>query len=142
MSNDGLGNIDGMQDTVKRILVAEDSSALANVVRFNLQQAGFEVVVARDGLEAWQLLQAEAFDLLVTDHQMPELSGCELCGRLRQDARLSKLPVVMLTAKGLELELPRLRQELGVREMLFKPFSVRELVAKIETCLQPSAAGV
>ncbi len=65
----------------KRILVADDNAALALVVRFHLEQAGFQVTVARNGKEAWKLLQSQAFDLLVTDQQMPELSGCELCAR-------------------------------------------------------------
>ena len=123
----------------KSILVAEDNPALAIVVRFHLERAGFKVTVATDGAEAWELLQAQAFDVVVTDQQMPGLSGAELCQRMRQDPRWDDLPVVMLTAKGLEMELRWVRDELKVRNVLPKPFSLRELVETVENCLVPAA---
>lgn len=119
----------------KRILVAEDNGALALVVRFNLERAGFQVALARNGREAWDLLQKQDFDMVVTDQQMPEMSGCEVCRLMRGEPRLAELPVVMLTAKGLEIERGRVCEELGVREILPKPFSPRELVDKVEECL-------
>jgi CheY-like chemotaxis protein len=119
----------------KRILVAEDNAALAIVVRFHLERAGFAVVTAADGDEMWERLQAEPFDLVVTDQQMPGATGCEVCQRMRKDPALADLPVVMLTAKGLEMELGWLRDELGVREVLPKPFSLQELVETVENCL-------
>jgi two-component system, chemotaxis family, chemotaxis protein CheY len=117
-----------------RVLVAEDNPALALVVRLHLEQAGFEVTVARNGAEAWGLLQRQDFEVLVTDHQMPELSGAEVCQRMRQQERLARVGVVMLTAKGLEMELDRMRSELGVWQVLPKPFSIRHLVEAVEEC--------
>ena len=105
----------------KRVLVAEDNSALASVVRFNLERVGFEVSVASNGLEAWELAQANDFDLVVTDQQMPELTGCELCKLLRQTEGYRDVPIIMLTAKGLELELSRLRADLAIT-----PFPVKD----------------
>jgi CheY-like chemotaxis protein len=72
---------------------------------------------------------------VVTDQQMPEMTGCELCERLRQDERYREIPIIMLTAKGLELELPRLRDELGITATFLKPFSPNEIVQAVEDCL-------
>lgn len=127
----------GETDVAKRILVAEDNPALAAVVRLHLEHAGFEVTVARDGREAWNCLQRQDFDLLVTDHQMPELSGCELLCRMRQTERLASVPVLMLTAKGLEFEREQVRASFGVLDVLPKPFSPRQLVDQVESCLAP-----
>jgi CheY-like chemotaxis protein len=129
-----------MQVQGKRILVAEDNVALAHVVRFHLERAGFCVTIARNGREAWDFLQIGSFDLLVTDQQMPEVSGCDLCKSMRQDHRFSGMPIVMLTAKGLEIEQQWLREELGVRQVLPKPFSVIQLTETIVDCLSATSA--
>ena len=121
-----------MVATGKRILVVEDNPALAGVIRFNLERAGFHVTCAKNGREAWRLLTTDHFDFLVTDHQMPEMTGSQLCEQLRQSEQLSAMPVIMLTAKGLELELSQLRRELGVMDVVGKPFSPSELVQRIE----------
>lgn len=124
-----------MGNSEKRILVAEDNAALASVVRFNLERAGFQVVVANDGLQAWEKLQHEPIDLLVTDQQMPEMTGSQLCQTLRSVPDFAELPVIMLTAKGMELELPRLRDELKITATFLKPFSPKEIVKAVEDCL-------
>ena len=125
-----------MSNADKNILIAEDNAALASVVRFNLQRAGFQVTVACNGRIAWEALQAESFDLIVTDQQMPEMSGCELCQRLRTLDKYRATPVIMLTAKGLELELPRLKSELGIAATFLKPFSPKEIVKAVESHLE------
>lgn len=125
---------------MKRILVAEDDLALASVVRFNLEEAGFEVDAARNGREAALLLDQKDFDLVVTDYQMPKMNGRELCLWMRQQAWCADTPVVLLTAKGLELDLARLREELRVVEVFSKPFSPRQLTRTIEDCLASGAA--
>jgi len=130
-----------MQGKGYRVLVAEDNVALAAVVRYNLEQAKYTVVVVSNGREAWEQLQAGEFDLVVTDQQMPHMSGSELCRHMRQQARLRDLPVVMLTAKGLELESGKLRDELGVQRLVHKPFSPRDLVTTVHNCLLEAAAA-
>ena len=115
----------------RRVLVAEDNAALAAVIRINLARAGLNVTMARDGGEAWRLLQAGEYSLVLTDQQMPVLQGSELCALMRQHARYADTPVILLTAKGLEMELETLRRELGVRELIAKPFSPRELVQRV-----------
>ncbi len=114
------------------ILVAEDNAAMAGVIRYNLEKAGFEVTLARCGQTAWELLESQSFDLVVSDFQMPGINGGELCQRIRQDERLAQLPVILLTAKGLELDLSWYEDELGVSEVMAKPFSPRELTLAVQ----------
>ena len=121
-----------MSNSDRHILVAEDNAALASVVRFNLQRAGFRVTVACNGRVAWEAVQEDDFDLIVTDQQMPEMTGCEFCQKLRSVAAFRDIPVIMLTAKGMELELPRLKAELGIAATFLKPFSPREIVQAVE----------
>jgi CheY-like chemotaxis protein len=130
-----------MSNEKKRILIAEDNPALSSVVRFNLERAGFAVTLARNGREAWNHLENDSFGMLVTDHQMPEMTGCELCERMRGSSKHAETPIIMLTAKGLELELPRLREELGVVAVFPKPFSPVELVRAIADRLALAGAA-
>jgi len=111
-----------------RILLAEDNLALLQVTKFNLQRAGYEVVPAADGREAWQTLQQEEFDAVITDEQMPRMTGRELCETMRASEAHRYIPVIFLTAKCLELDHSRLESELGVSRVLGKPFSPRDLV--------------
>ena len=122
-----------------RVLVAEDDPALRNVVRFHLERAGFQVIACRDGAEAWTALQQDPVDMVVTDMQMPNLTGRELCERIRSNAEYDHLPVLMLTAKGLELDADRLRAELGVVEVMFKPFSPKQLARAVAGHLRQAA---
>jgi CheY-like chemotaxis protein len=121
--------------SAKHVLVAEDNPALAGVVRFNLKRAGFGVTVARNGREALAAACQNTFDLVITDQQMPELTGTELCGELRRRDEYKRTPIIMLTAKGLELDVEDLRRRLGVSAALPKPFSPAELICLVEDCL-------
>ena len=123
------------------VLVAEDDRVMSDVIRFNLERRGYQVVVARDGLEAWGLLQTRHFDILVSDYQMPGMSGEELCRTLRATYPDRHLPVIFLSARGLELDATRLKDELQIDMLMFKPFSPRELLAAVADCLQPVIAS-
>lgn len=118
----------------KSILVAEDNPALAAVIKFNLQQAGHKVTVASNGQEAWSFAQVGRFDFVVTDHQMPIMSGLELCEKLRSEQRYVDTPVLMLTAKALEMDFESIRQRLGISALLSKPFSPSEVVRLVSDC--------
>lgn len=124
-----------MHASGKRALVAEDNAALCRVISLTLRKTGLVVTACRDGLEAWERAQEEVFDLVVTDQQMPELTGLELVERLRECDANRDAPVVLLTAKGMELELDRLREEYGVDAMLAKPFSPTHLSKLAEQLL-------
>jgi len=110
------------------VLVVEDNSALANVLKFNLERFNYEVTVAANGREAWELLRNRGFDVIVADHQMPEVSGLELCERARNDARLREVPFILVTAKRLELDVERLRERLNICRIFAKPFSPAAII--------------
>ncbi|MEO0529830.1 MAG: response regulator [Planctomycetota bacterium] len=110
-----------------RVLIAEDNAALRRVIAFTLKGAGFETTVAADGLAAWEIAEEEAFDLVVSDQQMPHMSGLELIEKVRGSETNAQTPAVLLTAKGLELEFETLREKYGLAAMLPKPFSPSQL---------------
>src|SRR5438477_3727127 len=122
----------------KTILVADDESHILHVVSLKLRNAGFRVVTARDGQEAFELAHQEKPDLLITDYHMPQLSGLELCQRLKLDPLTSKIPAIMLTARGYHLE-PHDTERSGILRMLSKPFSPRHLLATVNEVLAQAA---
>lgn len=118
----------------KTILVADDESHILHVVSLKLTNAGFRVLTARDGREALELAQHEHPDLIITDYHMPELSGLELCRRLKQEPATSEIPAIMLTARGYCLE-EEDTEKSGILCMLSKPFSPRQLLATVNEIL-------
>lgn len=116
----------------KHALIVDDNLALARVTQFALDRAGYETQTARNGRLALELAQASQFDVVVTDQQMPEMTGVELCRELRKLDAYAGCPIILLTAKGLELELPRLREELGINAVFSKPFSPGAVVRAVE----------
>jgi two-component system alkaline phosphatase synthesis response regulator PhoP len=118
-----------------RIFLCDDDVAILRAVEFKLLRSGFEVRTAGDGQEAWQQIDREIPDLLVTDCQMPRLDGLGLCARLRDDPRTARLPILMLTAKGFELDVADVTSRLGITAVIAKPFSPRELVEIIRRTL-------
>jgi CheY-like chemotaxis protein len=128
-----------MEGNNKTILVADDESHILHVVSLKLRNAGYRVVTARDGQEAFELAQAEKPDLLITDYHMPQLSGLELCQKLKQTPETSSIPAIMLTARGYHLE-PNDTEKNGILRMLSKPFSPRHLLATVNEVLEQVAA--
>ena len=124
--------------SVKKILVADDETHILHVVSLKLKNAGYTVLTARDGQEALELAQQELPDLIITDYHMPQLSGLELCQRLKQDPKTSHIPSIMLTARGYHLE-PRDTQQSGILRMLSKPFSPRQLLSAVTEILEQQA---
>jgi two-component system chemotaxis response regulator CheY len=121
------------------ILVVDDEAHIVRVVAFKLRAAGFEVIEAFDGEEAWSHLRNHAVDLVLTDQQMPVLDGIGLARRIAADERLSGIPVVMLTARGFRLD-PEEFAGSGIIEMLDKPFSPRVLVERIRAGLDGASS--
>src|SRR5216117_3927228 len=118
----------------RTILVADDESHILHVVSLKLRNAGYRVITAQDGQEALELAQQEKPDLIITDYHMPQLSGLELCQRLKQDPATSAIPAIMLTARGYHLDLADTEQS-GILRMLSKPFSPRQLLATVTEVL-------
>lgn len=129
----------GNRSATPHVLVVEDSAVSAALVRFNLQTVGFRVTVARNGREAWHRAQRQSFDLVITDHQMPRMSGIELCQLLRQHDRYFHTPLILLTAKALEMDVDRVETDLGLFAVMVKPFSPAELVARVCQALERSS---
>ena len=123
----------------KTILVADDETHILHVVSLKLKNAGYTVVTARDGQEALELAQQVMPDLLITDYHMPQLSGLELCRRLKQDPATCRIPAIMLTARGYNLE-PQDTETSGILRMLSKPFSPRQLLVTVNEVLGNVAA--
>jgi DNA-binding response OmpR family regulator len=118
----------------KTVLVADDESRIRNVLSLKLRNAGFRVLTAADGTEALMLALAEKPDLLITDYQMPRLSGLELCRRMRQNPATSQTPAILLTARGYELGRDD-TAESGILRTIGKPFSPRQLVLVVNELL-------
>ncbi len=123
----------------KRVLLCDDEIHILRAAEFKIKRAGYSVRTAGDGDEAWQLMQDQVPDLLITDCQMPRLDGLGLVRRMRQDYRTQDVPVFMLTAKGYELSHEQLASELGVLAVIAKPFSPRELLQRVESILGAEA---
>ncbi len=123
-----------------RILVVEDESDLAELVGFNLQQAGHTVLCAHDGATALAEIRRQRPDLVVLDVMLPDISGLEVCRRLRRDESTARLPVVMLTAKGAEVDRV-VGFEVGADDYVTKPFSPRELLLRIDAILRRVGAA-
>jgi CheY-like chemotaxis protein len=124
----------------KTILVADDETHILHVVSLKLRNAGFIVITARDGQEALEMAQQEKPDLIITDYHMPQLSGLELCQRLKQDPATSAIPAIMLTARGYQLD-PADTEQSGILRMLSKPFSPRQLLTTVNEVLEQAAAA-
>jgi two-component system, OmpR family, alkaline phosphatase synthesis response regulator PhoP len=119
----------------KRILLCDDELHILRAAEFKFKRAGYDVVCAGDGQEGWELIQECRPDIVVTDCQMPRLSGLGLAERIRQTPETADLPVIMLSAKGFELPMDELRSHYGIRHLMAKPFSPRELFARVEAVL-------
>jgi two-component system phosphate regulon response regulator PhoB len=120
------------------ILVVEDESALAGLIRYNLVAQGLRATIASSGEEAELLLAEEAFDLVILDWMLPGLSGLELCRRLRKRETTQALPVIMLTARGEEADRVR-GLSTGADDYVVKPFSVPEILARVKALLRRAA---
>ncbi len=124
-----------------RILVVEDEVDLAELVAFHLRQAGHVVSTAGSGATALAEVRRSRPDLVVLDVMLPDISGIEVCRRLRREDDTRRLPVIMLTAKGEEVDRV-VGFEVGADDYVVKPFSPRELMLRVEAVLRRSSAPV
>jgi DNA-binding response OmpR family regulator len=128
------------------VLLVEDEHDIADLVRYHVEQAGMRFLHAADGGAALRLARAELPDVALLDLMLPGLDGLEVCRQLRRDAATRRLPIIMLTARGEEVDRV-VGLELGADDYVVKPFSPRELVARIRAVLrrvegpEPPATG-
>lgn len=122
----------------KKVLVVDDEPDIVELVSYNLRKEGFEVSSASDGEEALRRIRQGSFDFLVLDLMLPGIQGTELCRILKNDPQTEALPIIMLTARGEEVDRV-IGLEMGADDYLPKPFSPRELVARVKAVLRRSA---
>jgi CheY-like chemotaxis protein len=119
---------------VHKVLVADDEIHIIHVVAIKLRNNGYEVIAANNGVEAYDLACREKPDIVVTDCQMPVMSGLEMIAKLRAEERTKDIPVVLLTARSFAVS-PAQQESLGVASCLSKPFSPKELLKTIQDIL-------
>lgn len=118
-----------------RVLIVEDERDLSRVVAYNFQKEGFDVVVAFTGDQALRAVKEERFDLVLLDLMLPDISGVEVCKKLKSNPQTAQIPVMMVTAKGEEVD-RIVGFELGADDYVVKPFSVRELILRARSILR------
>jgi CheY-like chemotaxis protein len=121
----------------KRILIADDETHILNVVSLKLKNAGFEVVTAEDGSEAFHLAVTTSPDLIITDYQMPQLSGVELGVRLSSRPGFAPIPTILLTARGFSIT-EEDKMAANILEIIHKPFSPRMVLESVQQRLEAS----
>jgi len=121
----------------KHILIVEDEASIRDMIAFALRKAHMEVFFASDANAALLAIAEVTHDLILLDWMLPGMSGLELAHRLRQEARTSEVPIIMLTARGEEMDRVR-GLEAGVDDYVVKPFSTLELIARIKAVLRRS----
>ena len=122
---------------VRKILVVDDEAVLAETIAYNLEQAGYQVTTASDGASALEAARSETPDLVILDIMLPEMDGLEVCRQLRRESNTSTTPIMMLTAKGDEID-KVVGLEVGADDYVTKPFGRRELLARVRALLRRS----
>jgi len=122
----------------RKALIAEDEPSIVASLEFLLRDAGYEVLVARDGEEALRVLEASVPDVALVDVMMPKADGFEVCRRVRENPALAAVRIVMLTARGRDAEKAR-GIALGADAYVIKPFSTKDLMATIDSVMRRAA---
>jgi two-component system phosphate regulon response regulator PhoB len=123
------------------ILVVEDEAALVELLRYNLEREGFEVVATASGEEALLIVDERRIDLMLLDWMLPHMSGIEVCRQLRRKPESRNLPVIMLTARGEQSDRVR-GLETGADDYVTKPFAPEELIARINAVMRRSRPAI
>lgn len=119
----------------EKILIVEDDKHISKLVKYNVEKAGFECIVTISGEEALETLDKEPINLIILDIMLPKMDGLQVCKAIKQDKKLSSIPIIMLTAKGEEVDRV-VGFELGADDYVVKPFSPRELVLRVKAILK------
>src|ERR1700688_4052054 len=120
---------------MKRVLLIEDDRDIVELVRYNLEREGFQVAAATDGATGLAQVRKAPPDILLLDLMLPKLSGLDICKEIRRDTSLNRLPILMLTARGEEADRV-VGLEMGADDYVTKPFSPRELGARVKALLR------
>ena len=123
-----------------KVLVVDDEIHIVQVVAIKLRNNGFDVITCENGAQALKIASKEKPNVIVTDFQMPVMTGLELVENLRKQPDTAKIPVIMLTARGFAIE-DRQKEELNISACLSKPFSPRELLQSVEEVLKETVVA-
>ena len=118
-----------------KILIIDDEIHIVELIRFNLETSGYEVDIAYDGLDGYLKIKENAPQLVLLDWMLPNISGIDMLKKIRNDKSLSDIPVIMLTAKNMESDKIE-GLELGADDYITKPFSIKELLARVSSVLR------
>ncbi len=119
----------------RKILVVDDEAVLVDTIAYNLEQAGYRVITAKDGASALEAAHRETPDLIILDIMLPEMDGLEVCRLLRREKNTATTPILMLTAKTEEID-KVIGLEVGADDYVTKPFGRRELLARVRALLR------
>lgn len=122
----------------QKILVIEDDMHIQELLSYNLDKNGYDAKIIDNGIEGLKEAYENAPDVIILDLMLPGMDGLEICKRLRMDKRTLKTPIIMLTAKSEELD-KILGLELGADDYITKPFSIKELIARIRALMRRTA---
>lgn len=125
---------------MRRILVVDDEVNILELIRYNLEKDGYTVLTASDGNDALEMARREKPDLILLDVMLPGVDGLSICRLLRQNEETRKIPIIMISARGEELD-KVLGLEIGADDYVTKPFSNRELLARIKARLRGKLNG-
>ena len=124
----------------KTILIADDEMHVTHILSFKFEQVGATVIVATDGEEAYKLACEHKPDIIITDNQMPVMSGFDMSIKLRENSETAHIPVVMLTARGHKLSASDLART-NIHHVMPKPFSAIELLGKVKEMISEQNSG-
>lgn len=119
----------------EKILIVDDEEHILELLKFNVKNAGYDVITANNGIEAVKLVKSEKPALVLLDLMLPGMDGYDVCKEIKRDKEIKNTSIIMLTAKGEELD-KILGLELGADDYITKPFSVRELLARVKAVLR------
>ena len=125
----------------EKILVVDDEEHIQELIKFNLEKNGYKVILSDNGIDAIKLAKEHLPQLMLLDLMLPGMDGLDVCKEIRKDSSMSNMPIIMITAKGEEID-KIIGLELGADDYITKPFSVRELVARIKAILRRSSMQI
>jgi two-component system chemotaxis response regulator CheY len=120
---------------LKKILIVDDSESIREVLAYNIETAGYQVMVACDGLDALQYFDGRQIDLMLTDYHMPKLNGLQLIGKVREKENYKFMPILVLSTEN-QLEMMRGARDSGATGWLMKPFSTEKLIQTLRKVIR------
>ena len=122
-----------------QVLIAEDNPGLARVLSFKFKSCGFAPIVCGDGMAAWEAFQNSEFAAVISDQEMPRMTGVELCRNVRDSG--STIPFFLVTGRQLELSSTGIAEELSISQIFSKPFSPQTVIAAVNEAMEAAAAS-